>query len=216
MALYRFGARRWIARIMITWGIVSAANGARRRARELSMRCVSCWASPKRDSSRGSPSIWRRGFRPQYRARMLAWFLVAIPASIGYRRPYLGPRAADGRRAGPGRLAVAVHPRGPPGDLIGIAALRVLPIGRTSRWLTRRSAQLRRCSPPNSASGRTSSLLAALKDTRVMILTVAQFGFTPARTASASGCRRSSRRRAVQYGGGLPRRGPLHRSPPSP
>src|SRR3954447_1622085 len=24
MALYRFGARRWIARIMISWGIVSA------------------------------------------------------------------------------------------------------------------------------------------------------------------------------------------------
>src|SRR5713226_9244984 len=25
MALYKFGARRWIARIMITWGLVSAA-----------------------------------------------------------------------------------------------------------------------------------------------------------------------------------------------
>src|SRR5438067_13549156 len=25
MALYRFGARRWIARILITWGLVSAA-----------------------------------------------------------------------------------------------------------------------------------------------------------------------------------------------
>jgi hypothetical protein len=24
LALYRFGARRWIARIMITWGLVSA------------------------------------------------------------------------------------------------------------------------------------------------------------------------------------------------
>ena len=26
LALHRFGARRWMARIMITWGIVSAAN----------------------------------------------------------------------------------------------------------------------------------------------------------------------------------------------
>src|SRR6478672_11808103 len=26
IALYRFGARRWIARIMITWGLVSAAT----------------------------------------------------------------------------------------------------------------------------------------------------------------------------------------------
>src|ERR1700759_5237675 len=26
LALHRFGARRWLARIMITWGIVSAAN----------------------------------------------------------------------------------------------------------------------------------------------------------------------------------------------
>jgi MFS transporter, ACS family, tartrate transporter len=26
LILYRFGARRWIARIMITWGIIAAAN----------------------------------------------------------------------------------------------------------------------------------------------------------------------------------------------
>src|SRR5882672_5775011 len=29
LALYRFGARRWIARIMISWGIVSADQDAR-------------------------------------------------------------------------------------------------------------------------------------------------------------------------------------------
>src|SRR3978361_1762693 len=26
LILYRFGARRWIARIMITWGVIAAAN----------------------------------------------------------------------------------------------------------------------------------------------------------------------------------------------
>jgi sugar phosphate permease len=26
LVLYRFGARRWIARIMITWGVIAAAN----------------------------------------------------------------------------------------------------------------------------------------------------------------------------------------------
>ena len=35
VALYRFGARRWISRIMISWGLVSAATIVRHRAAEL-------------------------------------------------------------------------------------------------------------------------------------------------------------------------------------
>jgi hypothetical protein len=44
LAMQKFGARIWIARIMISWAWspspLSAASGA-------SMRCASCWASPK-------------------------------------------------------------------------------------------------------------------------------------------------------------------------
>ena len=59
LALHRVGARLWIARIMVTWGLVSAAmaftgtlaqlTGVERR--RCSTRCASCSASPRPGSS---------------------------------------------------------------------------------------------------------------------------------------------------------------------
>src|SRR3981189_2947392 len=43
---YRFGARRWLARIMISWGLVSAAT-ALSSGRTASMHCAFCWVSRK-------------------------------------------------------------------------------------------------------------------------------------------------------------------------
>jgi len=88
MALYRFGARRWIARIMITWGLVSAATAF--------VSGPQSWYA-----LRFLLGVAEAGFFPgitfylatwfpaEYRARMLAWFLVAIPAStvVGGRSP---------------------------------------------------------------------------------------------------------------------------------
>jgi sugar phosphate permease len=44
----RVGARIWIARIMITWGIL-AASQRWSLVRKASLRCASCWASPRLD-----------------------------------------------------------------------------------------------------------------------------------------------------------------------
>src|SRR5262249_5190702 len=89
LALYRFGARRWIARIMITWGIVSAATAFITGA-------YSFYAA------RFALGVAEAGFFPgvtyylaawfptQYRTRMLAWFLVAIPASSMIGGPISG------------------------------------------------------------------------------------------------------------------------------
>lgn len=62
LLLHKYGARFWIARIMVTWGIVSSSLAFIRRWPVSFMsgqgRCstssVSCWASAKRDSSRAS------------------------------------------------------------------------------------------------------------------------------------------------------------------
>jgi MFS transporter, ACS family, tartrate transporter len=48
--LEKVGARKWIARIMITWGIVSVAM-AFTQGRSVSTCCASSLASPKRASS---------------------------------------------------------------------------------------------------------------------------------------------------------------------
>ena len=67
--LHRVGARIWIARIMITWGLVSARVHVRERRRRCSMSCASCSASPRPASFRASSSTSPTGIPPQRRAK---------------------------------------------------------------------------------------------------------------------------------------------------
>ena len=56
LALERFGARRWIARIMFTWGLVSGAM-VFVQGETASMSCGCCSARRRRGSFRASSSI---------------------------------------------------------------------------------------------------------------------------------------------------------------
>ena len=64
LALEKFGASRWIARIMVTWGIISALMALVERRRRASTCCASCSASPRPASSPASSSISPIGIRP--------------------------------------------------------------------------------------------------------------------------------------------------------
>src|SRR5882757_6887370 len=89
LLLYRFGARRWLARIMITWGMVSAATafvvgpnsfyGVR-----FLLGVAEAGFFP------GVTFFLAAWFPTQYRTRMLAWFLVGIPASSLIGGPVCG------------------------------------------------------------------------------------------------------------------------------
>ncbi len=89
LMLYRFGARRWLARIMISWGIVSAATafvvgpnsfyGLR-----LLLGITEAGFFP------GVTFFLAAWFPAQYRTRMLAWFLVGIPLSSLVGGPVCG------------------------------------------------------------------------------------------------------------------------------
>ena len=57
LALEKFGASRWIARIMVTWGIISALMATGQRRDRVFTCCASCSASPKPASSPASFSI---------------------------------------------------------------------------------------------------------------------------------------------------------------
>ena len=57
LALEKFGASRWIARIMVTWGIISACMALVSGGSEFLRACASCSASPKPDSFPASFSI---------------------------------------------------------------------------------------------------------------------------------------------------------------
>ncbi len=89
MALYRFGARVWIARIMITWGLVAAG-------------CALIAGPTSFYSIRFLLGVAEAGFFPgvtfllsawfpaEYRARMLAIFLLGVPVSSVIGGPISG------------------------------------------------------------------------------------------------------------------------------
>src|SRR6202048_4591447 len=89
LMLYRFGARRWFARIMISWGLVSATTAFvvgpnSFYAVRLALGIAEAGFFP------GVTFFLAAWFPAQYRTRMLAWFLVGIPASSLIGGPVCG------------------------------------------------------------------------------------------------------------------------------
>jgi MFS transporter, ACS family, tartrate transporter len=179
LMLYRFGARRWLARIMISWGIVSTAmifvvGPNSFYALRLLLGIAEAGFFP------GVTFFLAAWFPVQFRTRMLAWFLIGIPLSSLIGGPTCGALL---QMDGIWGLA------GWQWMFIGVS-LPCIPLGLlTLRWLTDRpdaatwltpderdaldhtlSSEVRERSP--------ASWLAALRDTRVLILAAIQFGFT--------------------------------------
>ena len=179
MALYRFGARRWIARIMISWGIISAATAfitgpQSWYALRLLLGIAEAGFFP------GITFYLATWFPAEYRARMLAWFLVAIPASTVVGGPLSGMLLqldGFGGLAGWKWLFVI---EGLPAALLGVAALWVLPDRPdAAAFLSEEERRLVRARILGERRDKEMRhLLPALKDTRVLVLAVAQFGFT--------------------------------------
>jgi MFS transporter, ACS family, tartrate transporter len=179
LLLYRVGARRWIARIMISWGIVSAANafvvgphsfyGVR-----LLLGIMEAGFFP------GVTFFLAAWFPAQYRTRMLAWFLVGIPLSSLVGAPVCGLLLQmDGiwGLAGWQWLFLLVSLPCVPLGFITLRLLADRP--QTASWLTREERDaldgVLACEVRERPH---ASLLAALKDPRVLICTAIQFGFT--------------------------------------
>jgi ACS family tartrate transporter-like MFS transporter len=179
LLLYRFGARRWLARIMISWGIVSAATifvvgpnsfyGLR-----LLLGITEAGFFP------GVTFFLAAWFPVQYRTRMLAWFLIGIPLSSLIGGPICSLLLQlDGiwGLAGWQWLFIGVSL---PCIPLGLMTLRWLSDSPDSAtWLTPGerdvlngvlSSEVRERSP--------ASWLAAVQDTRVLVLAAIQFGFT--------------------------------------
>src|SRR3954452_17885720 len=80
LAMYRYGARRWLACIMICWGLGAAMKAfAVGPATLSSIRFVE--GAAQAGFFPGVIYYLTLWFPAQYRARALAWFLVSIPAS---------------------------------------------------------------------------------------------------------------------------------------
>jgi MFS transporter, ACS family, tartrate transporter len=179
LLLYRFGARRWIARIMISWGLVSAATafvvgpnsfyGLR-----LLLGIAEAGFFP------GVTFFLAAWFPAQYRTRMLAWFLVGIPLSSLIGGPLCGMLLQmDGIWGLKGWqwlfLMVSL-----PCIPLGLLALKLLADRpQAAAWLTPEQRDALDHVLASEVRERPhTSLLAALKDARVLICTAIQFGFT--------------------------------------
>src|SRR3984893_2794317 len=89
LMLYRYGARRWLARIMISWGLVSAATAfvvgpSSFYGLRLLLGIAEAGFFP------GVTFFLAAWFPAQFRTRMLAWFLIGIPLSSLIGGPVCG------------------------------------------------------------------------------------------------------------------------------
>ena len=179
LLLYRIGARRWLARIMISWGLVSAATafvvgpnsfyGVR-----LLLGIAEAGFFP------GVTFFLAAWFPAQFRTRMLAWFLVGIPLSSLVGGPVCGMLLQmDGiwGLAGWQWLFLLVSLPCIPLGLLTLYLLADNP--EAASWLTTAERDTLNGVLASEVRERPhASLWAALKDTRVLILAAIQFGFT--------------------------------------
>ncbi|MFO0926727.1 MAG: MFS transporter [Gemmataceae bacterium] len=191
LLLRRVGARRWIARIMITWGLVSCAT-------MLITGPVGFYAI------RILLGVAEAGFFPgivlyltywfpsRERARMMALFMMAIAAAGIFGNPLSGAimqylDGAGGLRGWQWLFLV----EGLPSVLLGIVVLAVLPDGpHQARWLTgdERSWLIDHLDGEERARREKhgGDLLAALIDPRVWLLILLYFTVAVGSNASGS------------------------------
>src|SRR5580692_1553794 len=179
LMLYRFGARRWLCRIMISWGIVSAATAFVVGPNSFySLRLL--LGITEAGFFPGVTFFLAAWFPAQYRTRMLAWFLVGIPLSSLIGGPVCGMLL---QMEGIWGLAGWQW-------LFLLVSLPCIPLGLLTLWLLSDRPQAAAWLSPDERNvldhvlaGEVrerppSSLLGALKDSRVLICAAIQFGFT--------------------------------------
>jgi ACS family tartrate transporter-like MFS transporter len=89
LALARFGASRWIARVMISWGIVAGATAFCVGPKSLlTMRFL--LGAAEAGFFPGVILYLTYWFPPAYRARMVGLFMVSIPVANGLGSPIAG------------------------------------------------------------------------------------------------------------------------------
>jgi sugar phosphate permease len=178
IALYRVGARIWLSRIMISWGLMSAATSfavgpSSFYALRLLLGAAEAGFFP------GVAFYLGTWFPAQYRTRMIAWFMVAIPVSSVIGGPIsgwlLGLDGVGGLQGWQWMFLL----EGLPVVFIGLSLLWLLADRPEDvSWLTdeeRRIVRDRLAAEQRPREVRRFAL--AIRDVRVILLALVQFGF---------------------------------------
>lgn len=179
MMMYRFGARRWLARIMITWGLTAAATA-------FAVGPYSFYAI------RFLLGVFEAGFFPgviwyisiwfpaRHRTRVLAMFMAATPLSSLLGSPISAALLGMDGFWGLGGWQWMFLIEGLPACLLGIVCLLVLAdTPDQASWLSaeERDALLSELARDRHEKPK-KDLWAAVKDVRVLMLTGITFAFT--------------------------------------
>lgn len=178
MILYRVGARLWLARIMISWGVISAATIFVTGPRSFYLLRFLLGAA-EAGFFPGVAFYLGNWFPAEYRTRVIAWFMVAIPISSVVGGALSGMLLQmDGIWGLAGWKWLFIL-EGLPVAILGFVVLRVLAERpEDASWLSERERQIVRDRVSGEARHREiRDLLPALKDARVLILGAVQFGF---------------------------------------
>jgi MFS family permease len=178
IALYRFGARVWLSRIMITWGIVSAATIFVTGPRSLYLLRFLLGAA-EAGFFPGVAFYLGTWFPTEYRTRAIAWFMVAIPVSSVVAGPVSGYLLSMDGVAGIAGWKWLFIVEGLPVTILGITLLWVLPDRpEHASWLSDEERQIVHDRIRGERREReVRHLSMALKDVRVLVLAGIQFGF---------------------------------------
>ncbi|WP_224390691.1 MFS transporter [Pseudonocardia sp. ICBG1293] len=179
--LHRVGARLWIARIMVTWGIVASSTAFVQG--EVGFYVVRVLLGIAEAGFFPGIILYLTYWFPRVeRARIVALFFLAVPLSsvVG------GPLSTWLISVGDGALGFDAGWRfmffveGVPAVLLGIAVLWLLPDRPSrARWLPAEQAaalEEQIAAEDAAAAGQDRGVLAALRDGRVVALSVVYFG----------------------------------------
>lgn len=178
LAMYKVGARRWLTRIMVTWGL--AATGTAFVQGPTSFYVLRFLLGvAEAGFFPGVTFLLAAWFPAQYRVRVLAFFMLGVPISSIVAGPMsVWLLQLDGLMGMHGWQWMFLA-QGLPAVLIGLvllAKLRDHP--RDADWLTHdEREELLRMLDEEPRHQPKKALWAALKDGRVLLLAAIQFGF---------------------------------------
>jgi MFS family permease len=176
--LYRVGARIWLSRILISWGIVSAAMALASGPTSFYFLRALLGAA-EAGFFPGVAFYLSTWFPAEFRTRIIAWFMVAIPISSVIGGPASGLLLAMHGIFGLAGWQWLFIVEGLPTVLVGFVLLRYLAdTPAHAAWLTEAERQIVHDRIAAEKKPKEVRQLAkALRDPRVLILGGVQFGF---------------------------------------
>lgn len=178
-ATYKVGARRWLARIMVTWGIVAAATALvvgphSFYVMRLLLGLAEAGFTP------GAMLLLATWFPHQYRSRILSWFQMSVPLASLISGPLSVTILRMGGIWGLAGWQWLFIVEGLPAAVLGIVLLYMLADRpRDAAWLTNEEKEaIERTVAAEQRTRPVHNFWAALSDKRVLMLAGIQFGFT--------------------------------------